>query len=94
MTMYRLRNIWFHGTVLNVVCIGFIWFQLNFGFIRASLTIEMPSGSFCELDAIDECKESDCIRYDPYVQKNSPSIFTLYAQGMVNDLETRIFRFH
>ena len=89
MAMDRLRNTWFHGTVvLKVACIVCIWVQLNFGFIRASLTIEMPSGSFCELDAIEECKENECIRHDPYVQKNSPSIFTLYAKGRVDDLKT------
>ena len=62
-----------------------ILFQLQNVSIHASLTIEMPSSSFCELDAIDKCKEDECVRYDPYVQKNSPSIFTIQAQGRVND---------
>ena len=89
MEMDRLRMTWFPGTVvIKLACIVCIWFQLHFCFIRASLTIEMPSGSFCELDAIEECKENDCVRHDPYVQKNSPSIFTLYAKGRVDDFET------
>jgi hypothetical protein len=58
--------------------------------VHASLTIEMPSSSFCELDGIDKCKEDDCVRYDPYVQKNSPSIFTIHAQGRVNDSNTHL----
>ena len=51
--------------------------------VQASLTIEMPSTSFCELDAIDKCTADECVRYDPYVQKNSPSIFTMYSEGMI-----------
>ena len=51
--------------------------------VQASLTIEMPSTSFCELDAIEKCKADECVRYDPYVQKNSPSIFTIYGEGIL-----------
>ena len=51
--------------------------------VQASLTIEMPSTSFCELDAIENCKIDECVRYDPYVQKNSPSIFTMYSEGIL-----------
>ena len=57
-----------------------------FSTASASLTIEMPNqGSFCELDAIELCKEDECVRHDPYVQKNAPSIFTASSQGRVND---------
>ena len=58
--------------------------QLQNVSVHASLTIEMPSSSFCELDGIDKCKEDECVRYDAYVQKNSPSIFTIHTQGRVN----------
>ena len=92
MATNRLRSTWYPGTiVLKVACILCLWAPPNFGVVRASLTIEMPSGSFCELDAIEECKENDCIRHDAYVQKTSPSIFTLYAKGRVDDLKTWLF---
>ena len=74
--------------VCNFMMQYLILFQLQNVSVHASLTIEMPSSSFCELDRIDKCKEDDCVRYDPYVQKNSPSIFTIHAQGRVNDPNT------
>ena len=66
-------------------------FQSHLSFAKTSLTIEMPKGSFCELDAMDECKETDCVRHDPHVQKTSPSIFTLYAKGRVIEMFLIIF---
>ena len=58
--------------------------------VQASLTIEMPSTSFCELDAIENCKIDECVRYDPYVQKNSPSIFTMYSEGILTYIDMGI----
>ena len=63
----------------------FIFVHLQNISVQASLTIEMPSTSFCELDAIENCKADECVRYDPYVQKNSPSIFTIHSEGKLNE---------
>ena len=83
---FRVHNVNVQMAVGTIYYCLFFMLQLYFFPVRASLTIEMPSSSFCELDAIDKCKEDECVRYDAYVQKNAPTIFTIYAQGRVNGL--------
>ena len=67
-------------TFARTIYFCLLLFQIQKIDVEASLTIEMPSSSFCELDAIEKCKEGECVRHDSYVQKNSPSIFTIFAQ--------------
>ena len=53
---------------------------------HASMTIEMPRSSFCELDNLDACQAEDCVRYDPHIMKNSPSLITCFAEGRTGNM--------
>ena len=65
-----MQQMWYLLVLITVVrhCLG-------------TLTIEMPKGSFCELDAIKDCGVDDCIRFDPNVKEKSPSLITVLAEG-------------
>ena len=53
----------------------------------ATLTIEMPQGSFCELDNVSACQfdQGDCLRYDPGVAGEAPSVVTFLTQGKISN---------
>ena len=53
----------------------------------SSLTIEMPKGNFCELDDIAACKfaNGDCVRYDPGIAAQAPSIVTYLTDGKTSN---------
>ena len=65
----------------RLLTVAFVVLVLIKAVSQGSLTIEMPKGSFCELDNLANCGEKDCIRFDPNIQKITPSLVTILTDG-------------